>query len=462
MTIVALRRSLLLPLTLLAVGACEEELEPARESNRGDAPMANTPAATESAGPAATRDAGESVDATRLGDGASGALASDAAPRDGGSHDGGGSAGGPPLSPPTCIGTTGLPAWRSGMAIGQWKVIASADLSKVTASPAPTGNPINRIEAWNGISADTTNSHLWVGGVGGHADYAGNEVYELDLNASSPQWVLRNQPSPASAYTWNEAYYSDGRPSSSHTYYSLVFVEQRGRMFRFPTGATWGNGQGGTIAIDSFDPAKNDWAPKGTHATMGVSGVEMPTAKDPITGDVYQVHDDAHLYRWNQATDTVDDLGEMGLGSFTKYDTYYAPAVVDPVRAKLYFMADGDTTQNQIRAYDLKLKTWAHVSVSGNGAGVVSEYKNQGMAFYDHCAGAIVFKSKRGGEVVFVDPVTFVATKLTTSGTAPPDPHSLGPGADAGVHTLFQYVPKLGGYAYQPLGSTPLYFLATQ
>lgn len=437
------------------------------------APRALAPESPNESDATARRDAGGSGGAGGPSSDASGGTVGlgdgGAAPGVGGQDGGkpktdGGSAGGPPLAPPTCIAKAGLPAWRAPMVVGAWKVLSSADLSKVTPSPAPTGNPVHRIDAWNGIAADTEKSHLWIGGVGGHADYAGNEVYTLDLNAAAPVWSLLSQPSPASTYTYNEEYFSDGRPSPAHTYYSLWFVEPRGQLFRFPTGATWGNGAGGTTYVDLWDPAKKDWGLKGTRPTMGTNGgVEMPTAKHSLTGDVYQMQTDAHLYRWNQATDTVSDLGASTIGSGTFYDTDYAPAVVDSKRNILYFMSDNDAVGTQIRAYNIATKAWSRVTLTGAGAAVASAKRraNQGMVFYDHCADALVFKSKQGAEVVFVDAATFVATPLVTSGSAPPSPHSLG-SEDAGVHTLFQYIPKLGGYAYQPLGSSPLYFLATQ
>ena len=199
---------------------------------------------------------------------------------------------------------------------------------------------------------------------------------------------------------------------------------------------------------------------------MGTNGgVEMPQAKHAVTGDVYQIQSDTppHLYRWNQATDTVTDLGTSSIGSGTFYDTDYAPAVVDSKRNILYFMSDNDAPGPQIRAYNIATKAWSRVTLTGAGAAVASAKRraNQAMVFNAHCADALVFKSKQGAEVVFVDAATFVATPLVTSGSAPPSPHSLG-SEDAGAHTLFQYIPKLGGYAYQPLGSSPLYFLATQ
>ena len=77
------------------------------------------------------------------------------------------------------------------------------------------------------------------------------------------------------------------------------------------------------------------------------------------------------------------------------------------------------------------------------------------MAWFDSCAELIVLKPSVAGAVYLVDPTTLTATAFATSGEAPPDPLN-------GVHTLFQYMPKLGGYAYQPTHASKMYFLATQ
>ena len=74
------------------------------------------------------------------------------------------------------------------------------------------------------------------------------------------------------------------------------------------------------------------------------------------------------------------------------------------------------------------------------------------MGYYDYCAKRIIIKTRTGGAVYQVDPTSLAATPFPTTGTAPPD-------AINGVHTLFQSLPKLGGYAYQPAHTAKLYFL---
>jgi hypothetical protein len=359
----------------------------------------------------------------------------------------------PDPPPPTCVDPADLPAWRQELAVGEWALLASAKITEVTPDVQPGGGYYGRIDAWTGFGADTVNSTLYLGGVGGHGDYAGNEMYTLDLRAAEPQWVIEMQPSPASAYTVDEPYYLDGRPSPTHTYYGAWFSEQRGKFYRFPTAATWGTGNGATRHIDSWDPASKQWDPAGTNPDMGVSPTyEMPAAKHALTGEIYQVQFDNHLYRWDPATNMVTDLGEVTGGKQSFYDLYASASVVDAVGERLIFFFD-EANPGSARVYDIVAETFSSAPLVGPGAAAVAS--QQAMAWFDVCAGVILVKTEIGGDVWRVDPDTLEATPFAVRGPTPPDPLN-------GVHTLFQYLPALGGYAYQPTHAAGMYFLATQ
>jgi hypothetical protein len=360
------------------------------------------------------------------------------------------------VPPPTCVDSATMPPWRAGMAIGEWKQLASADITAVKPAVQPGGGYYGRIDAWNGFAADTVNSTLYLGGAGGHADYAGNEMYTLDLKLPAPQWVLQMQPSPSTAYTVDQAYYTDGKPSPTHTYYTAWFIEQRGKFFRFAGASTWGTGNGGTRFIDSWDPATKAWDPMGTNPTLGTRPIfEMPTAKDFLTGDVYQIQGDNRLYRWNQTANSVTDLGEAGGGSGSFYDIDRSAMVIDSASGRLVIFSDSANPGSNVRIYDLATKIWSVKGLTGPGAALATEKKTGGMGYYDFCARRVIIKNRQGATVIQVDPMTLVAAQFPTSGAVPPD-------AINGVHTLFQNLPRLGGYAYQPSHTAKLYFLATQ
>ena len=119
-------------------------------------------------------------------------------------------------------------------------------------------------DAWNGMAIDTAGSRMWLKG-GGHADSANNGIYRFD--ALKMKWAVEDLPSnPANwsaAYRAsnnsgtftlnpesnaaaaakvssgtlqpvNDVYYdelpSDGKPTSRHTYSSMVFVPETNEL----------------------------------------------------------------------------------------------------------------------------------------------------------------------------------------------------------------------------------------
>jgi hypothetical protein len=88
------------------------------------------------------------------------------------------------------------------------------------------------VDAWNSSVADLRRDRLILWG-GGHTDYAGNEIYSLELSASPPTLVRLNPPSPPNSTNNCIETLSDGRPNSRHTYDSLVYLPNQDEMFVF-------------------------------------------------------------------------------------------------------------------------------------------------------------------------------------------------------------------------------------
>ncbi len=345
----------------------------------------------------------------------------------------------------SCPALAPLPTWRRNMALGEWKELTTADLLSLSPLPEPEGAGVARLNGWSGFAADVTTSRLYLAAAGGKS-YAGNEVYRLDLNEDAPKWALVTQPSPSSAYTSN-SHYLDGRPVSAYPYYSTWFIEQRHRVYRFGANRAWGDTEFPTV--DSWDADTLQWDPANSSPPMPTIAVEAPTTKDFSTGDVYQLQGDNTLARWNQASNTVTTLAPVEFGPF-----YKSPSVFEPTRRLLILFSDANAP-GRVRVFDIDHASSSSVEVTGSAAAKVTAAQSQGAAFYDPCLARFVMTSSVGGEVSTLDPATWVATELATSGTPPPN-------ADTGAHTLFQMVPKLGGYAYQPSASRKLFFLATR
>ena len=100
---------------------------------------------------------------------------------------------------------------------------------------------------------------LVMAGVGGHADYGGNEGYSIDLSAASPQWTMLNQPTADADMRIDVTHYLDGRPTASHTYYSIFGSAARNKLFRFGIGSAYGSGNFQRPKVDSFNLGTNDW-----------------------------------------------------------------------------------------------------------------------------------------------------------------------------------------------------------
>src|SRR5215469_12736325 len=88
------------------------------------------------------------------------------------------------------------------------------------------------VVAWNSAVADLRRDRLILWG-GGHTDYAGNEIYSLELSESPPTLVRLNPPSPPNSTNNCVETLSDGRPNSRHTYDSLVYLPNQDEMFVF-------------------------------------------------------------------------------------------------------------------------------------------------------------------------------------------------------------------------------------
>jgi hypothetical protein len=97
--------------------------------------------------------------------------------------------------------------------------------------------------AWSGGTYDTKRDRLIVWG-GGHADYAGNEVYVFDIN--SLKWQRLTNPS--------------GWPPSVHSYDQIEYLPDQDRFFAFG-GSVWVSG-GSWSGSAAFNFNNNQWEQK--------------------------------------------------------------------------------------------------------------------------------------------------------------------------------------------------------
>ncbi len=385
------------------------------------------------------------------GGGPDGGAAGGGAATGGGSASGGGTATGGGLA-------AGTPLWRQGVAKWQWVEIPGSALSSLPVPDPFTGAfeaPSGRLDAWNGFAANRDTNRVYLACAGGHADWAGNEVYEINLQADHPIWRMLRGPTMGDAVVKYQDYYTDGRPSSTHLYYALHFVRARGRIFKLSAGSLWGSGNENNSKVDAFSLANNDWDPIGTYAEGTPNGavINRPYAQHPDTEDLY-TYFSAFFWRWNAASATWDQLAPRP--SYANDDLLYGSAsAVDTMRGRVIFTRNVyKVAEKQGFAITLSgTPTLSDITFSGPAAGKLSEPQS-GMD-YVASEDAFLLKSATAGEIVRIDPTTFAAAVQPTTGPQPPD-------AVNGVFTRWQYLPKLKGFVYEPSASENFWFVATE
>lgn len=131
------------------------------------------------------------------------------------------------VTPCTAAQTGPVPAWWSALAAGQWSAIATSGTLAAAAPPTAAADSDTGqsaiISAWSGATVDQANRRFILLANGGHADYAGNEGYRLDLGDATPTWRRFIDPTPNASILYNDspsgpfAVNSDGRARSMHT-----------------------------------------------------------------------------------------------------------------------------------------------------------------------------------------------------------------------------------------------------
>ena len=67
----------------------------------------------------------------------------------------------------------GVPLWRQGMSVGQWKEIPGTSFAEVPIFDSVEQSmrtPNGRIDAWNGFALNRANGDVYLARAGGHAD----------------------------------------------------------------------------------------------------------------------------------------------------------------------------------------------------------------------------------------------------------------------------------------------------
>ena len=308
-----------------------------------------------------------------------------------------------------------------------WFQIPSTKLRSVCADgvfPEVRGNTgcASVTLAWSGGVMDTARNRLVMWG-GGHTDYAGNEVYALDLNTLTLSRL--NDPStPVRDGCTNGGIYADGRPSSRHSYNHVAYLPNQDAMFAWG-GSQWQCGNDGADAW-LFNFPDLSWTKKSS--TNGPRGgiFASPVSYDQNTDLVY-VFDWSDLRSFNPSTNTWSRRSSASISGGA------AAAVIDPVRKKYFFGVAGLGTS--LHWYDVSSATAlvAHQSQPTVGCAGFLGSERVGME-YDPVQDRIV--GWNGGDTVYIlNPDTLSCATVSYPG---------GPSAiPQGTYGRFRYSPSL-------------------
>ena len=318
-------------------------------------------------------------------------------------------------------------------------------------------NCYNVIAADSGAAADTKRNRLIIWG-GGHAGYAGNELYSLDLNTSPPTLVRLNNPSIFDPLNGNlEVNASDGTPTSRHTYGGLVYLPVQDKIFAWEGVSLGGRSLRQTWQLDMNTLTWTNMHPELTPGSFDVtagggsaSGAEC--AYDPNTQKVLcEWGGNLLLVQYDPATNKWAMLTSHNLcsGFPTCVSTAAISAVIDPAHKYMILIGNSNASNPSTGT----LIVWA-IDISSGGTYAAQDWSSQvkgcsslnvdypGLV-YDPVVNRIVAYPNDGDFVYIFDPVS----KTCTPQGFPNGPPASGLTPPNGTFGRFAYFPSIGKYA---------------
>lgn len=344
-----------------------------------------------------------------------------------------------------------MPAWRQGMAVGEWRQVSGTALSaapmavKTYPSLGNTGAE-SKVIAWTGFAIDTRDSSVYSPANGGHHDYAGNEVNRIRLTDNAPAWSEPRASTPVAQVVDSATHYADGRPTARHTYYGARVNEVRNRIMTF-SGSRYGNG-GMVPTVDGFNLTSNDWDGAGTFPNIPSDFANTPgtaLVDQKSSGDVYAFAQ-FNVFRWSSASNSwsTQVTGTPIYGQ-------YAATALDTRRNRI-LLVGGEN--NDYGVYDIAANTMQRVTLSGADAAALGGAGN-GMV-YDPLLDVYLLRKPGAGATIYrINAQNFSVDTLPTSAGAQV------PASTNGVWTRFLYVPSLKGVVYFPTYTGNLWFVRT-
>jgi hypothetical protein len=128
---------------------------------------------------------------------------------------------------------------------------------------------------------------------------------------------------------------------------------------------------------------------------------------------------------------------------------------VDTRRNRVVFFGDGYNLPDGGLVYDIAANRLLPIRFSGDDVAEVTA-KVSNFGWYDPSLDAFLVKTNRANRVYRIDPEDFSITRVDTAGG-----EDISDAAN-GVQTRWQWLPRLGGYAYYARHGDGIWFLATR
>lgn len=379
-----------------------------------------------------------------------------------------------------------LPSWVP-TTLYQWTTIPGSNLFASGVGWSGT-NPGGGTGTRSVIEADcgmcvSASGDLYLFG-GGHADYGGNEVYRIQLNANTATCQrLTNPTIPTQADITsgaNNSYYLDGKPRSRHSYSALAFDDVGGRLLSFGVRTNYPFALDG-LPCDAFYPTATSgtWSARADQAWNGTGNPPMPmftstgslqlpaaTVEDRTTGNVWMHLTDNYnprLWKYTRSTNTLALIASSAVHQDVSYDS----VALDTTRQRLYRLGlvESNLTPDPLRYWDLTTNPPTFIDPALTGA-AAAEFDGQAIystATYSPGMDAVLKLSVQTSTLVYkLNCATFDCTQLITTGTQPPLPTSgCWITSHNHMHKKFVYVPSLKGCVYLPQWNSLVYYLRT-
>lgn len=286
---------------------------------------------------------------------------------------------------------SGAPAWFTSLVEKRWTAIPGINTLNAVSSGASLGfggTFTDMTWAWTGGCVDQTRGELLFVANGGHANWAGNDVYACSIRSASPQWYRLTDPSPSSVITpvpcqsgsstvstsnlpagqghdpvGYAAMYLDGRMRAVHGWHTVQFAN--GKAW-YPTQASpagvgnstshawsfnrnfagiptapggsalaWANNAGPWTWLGCSDGSGTGSTQRGTSF-----GTAPPAALDPVSGKIWMAHALQAMRVWmslDTATGTIQRSNVVNIyANNTGQDGRWAAVVTDPTGQDRY------------------------------------------------------------------------------------------------------------------------------